>query len=268
MRRFSRLVKGQNGQPTAAAVARLEQAAGPQQITLTGVPAGSHFARVLVAADFLMKRLGMNFEAAPVDGLPSYMEMLQTHSGPAPQSDMPRWWMAPRYEPLAKDEAGLAWQLRGPGVQTLSDDGRQGRAGKAVAKTGGKESLPAKWATAMTDRYEALAAKLPVFAELRNCMDLAVIGALLVKEDLPARAGCDLGLLLDEKRLAVAEYHVPKMIDSRASLVRKDRRWIISVSGGVEVDSWAVLERTQVEPLLADARTQAAADKAERWWWD
>ena len=45
-----------------ATVDRLEQALGPQQVTVTGVPASSHFAHVLVAADFVMKRLGMNFE--------------------------------------------------------------------------------------------------------------------------------------------------------------------------------------------------------------
>ena len=268
MRRFSRLVGSSPSQPTPAVVARLEKAAGPQQITLTGVPAGSHFAHVLVAADFLMKRLGMNLEAAPVEGLPSYMELLQADSGPPPKGAMPRWWMAPRYDPLARDEAGLAWQLRGPGVQTLSEEGRLGRGGQAVATPAKKDSPTARWAAAMTARYEALAAELPVFAELRNCMDLAVIGALFAKEDLPGRAGCDLGLLMDAKRLAVAEYHVPKAIDSRASLVRKDRQWIISVSGGVEIDSWSVLDSPAVEPSLADARKRSAAGDGLRWWWD
>jgi len=153
-------------------------------------------------------------------------------------------------------------------VQTLSEEGRLGRGGQAVATPAKKDSPTARWAAAMTARYEALAAELPVFAELRNCMDLAVIGALFAKEDLPGRAGCDLGLLMDAKRLAVAEYHVPKAIDSRASLVRKDRQWIISVSGGVEIDSWSVLDSPAVEPSLADARKRSAAGDGLRWWWD
>jgi hypothetical protein len=41
----------------------------------TGVPTDSRFAQVLVAADYRMKRIGMNFEKAPVRGLPSYLEM-------------------------------------------------------------------------------------------------------------------------------------------------------------------------------------------------
>ena len=54
----------------------MEQALGPQTITVTGVPATSHFARVMVAADYRMKRLSMNMEPAPIAGLPSYLEMM------------------------------------------------------------------------------------------------------------------------------------------------------------------------------------------------
>jgi hypothetical protein len=38
----------------------MKEAFGPQKITITGVPANSHFARVLTAADYRMKRLAMN----------------------------------------------------------------------------------------------------------------------------------------------------------------------------------------------------------------
>jgi uncharacterized protein DUF1598 len=250
-----------------ATVTRLEQALGPQQITVTGVPSGSHFARVLVAADFLMKRLGMDFERAPIEGLPSYLTLLAARSAPPPKSAMPRWWMAPHYEPLLKDAAGLAWQLRGSGVQTLTEDGYLGSSGTLI-NAGREDPLAKKWADAMTSKYTALAKVMPVFAELRSCMDLAVVAALLVKEDLPAKTGCDLSLLLDEKRLAVSEYHVPKTVDSRASLVRRGQDWILSLSGGVQVDSWSVLNRVETSAGLADTRQRAAAEKSQRWWWD
>jgi hypothetical protein len=250
-----------------ATVERLEQALGPQQITITGVPPSSHFAHVLVAADFLMKRLGMNFERAPVDGLPSYMELLATRTAPRPKSAMPRWWMAPKYDPLLKDADGLAWQLRAGGVQTLTEDGYLSSSG-AVASTGREDPLAKKWADAMTNNYAALSKSLPVLAELRNCIDLAVVGALLVKEDLPRKAGCDLSLLLDESRVAVAEYPVPKTVDSRASLVRKGRDWIISLSGGVQVDSWSALEHVETSGDLPKSRAAAKPGTTDRWWWD
>jgi hypothetical protein len=249
-----------------ATVARLEQALGQQQITVTGVPAGSHFARVLVAADFVMKRLGMNFEPSPIDELPSYMKMLSRPGAPAPKTAMPRWWMAPNYEPLLKDPEGLAWQLRGRGVQTLTEDGYLLH-GSAVS-AGKEDPLAKKWADAMTENYAALSKALPIFAELRNCMDLAVISALLVKEDLPAKANCDLSLLLDEKQIAVADYAVPKSVDTRASLIRRGHDWIVSLSGGIQVDSWSVLNRIETRAELSTTWHDAASVNPGRWWWD
>jgi hypothetical protein len=41
----------------------------------------------------------------------------------------------------------------------------------------------------MTAKYEELSQKEAVFGQLRNCMDLAVIAALIVKERLPEKAG-------------------------------------------------------------------------------
>jgi hypothetical protein len=245
----------------------LEEALGEQQITVTGVPPGSHFARVLVAADFLMKRLGMNFEPAPIGGLPSYLELLQARSAPPPKNSMPRWWMAPHYEPLLKDNEGLVWQLRGGGVQTMTEDGYLNADG-ALANAGKADPLAKKWADSMTTHYASLARALPPFAELRNCIDLAVIAALLVKEDLPAKAGCDLSLLLDDRRIAIAEYPIPKTVASRASLVPKGATHILSLSGGVQVDSWSVLERPETSAEPADTHGAASRSRHDRWWWD
>ena len=67
---------------SATRSASIEQALGLQQITFTGVPATSHFARVLVAADYRMKRMAMNFEPSPVRGaaeLPAHDRQPQRH---------------------------------------------------------------------------------------------------------------------------------------------------------------------------------------------
>lgn len=265
--RLQKVLSSRSLAPGDATITRLEQALGPQQITLTGVAPGSHFAHVLVAADFLMKRLAMNFEPAPIDGLPSYLELLQTSPGPAPRSAAPRFWLAVNYDPLLKDESGLAWQLRGSGVQALTEEGRLTAGGAVLNHRGKEDPLAKKWTDALTAKYEALAAAAPVFGELRNCMDLAVVAALLTKENLPGQAGCDLAVLLDDQKVQVAEYHVPKTLASRASLTRKGREWIVSVSGGVDVDSWSVLHRVETDQTLAETRAKATPD-SPRWWWD
>src|SRR5262245_65707376 len=103
-------------------MAAMRKALGPQQITLTGVPTDSHFARVLVSSDFHMKRLGMNLEQSPVRALPSFIDMLKHDtSGDHPT---PRWWLECDYEALGRSEDGLAFELRGRG--------RKGRAGGEI----------------------------------------------------------------------------------------------------------------------------------------
>src|SRR5205823_4536870 len=54
------------GSNPQATINSIEQALGAQNVTVTGVPTTSRFARVLVAADYRMKRLGMKFDEPPV----------------------------------------------------------------------------------------------------------------------------------------------------------------------------------------------------------
>lgn len=252
--RLQGLLRSRSFIVTAASLSRLEEAAGPQQVTIQGVPASSRFARVMLAADFLMKRLAMGFEAAPVSGLPGYMELVQSSRKRAPRNLMPRWWLAPRYEPLLRDSVGLSWELRRIGVEAKTEE----RA----------HPLVRRWAVLMTEHYEGLSEQLPVFAELQNCMDLAVVAALIAEKDLRRRARCPLPLLTDPKLLQPAAYHVPKTIPSQANAVRKGRAWVVSVSGGVAIDTLRPLKGPEDRLPLARTRKQAAPKLVKRWWWD
>src|SRR5690606_6954747 len=136
---FSRLREMGDPEETLPA---LEEALGPQKITVTGVPQTSHFARTLVAADFRMKRLAMGFEPSPVADMPSFMDLLTTSRGN--QSATPRWWLAPKYEPLARDADGLAWQLRGQGVQCMTEDDHFNAEGKRQ-KSSKASATATKW---------------------------------------------------------------------------------------------------------------------------
>ena len=251
-----------SAQPRVAA-RQAEQAVGNQRITVTGVPATSHFARTLVAADFRMKRLGMGFEPAPVDGLPSYLEML----GRAPRgvnNPMPRWWLAPDYEPLRRDADGLAWEIRGQGVKCMSEQDMFTATG-GRQHTGRSEPTAQRWADLMTSKYDELAREDSAFGELRNVMDLAVVAALLAKENLLVTSGLDMPQLMGEAPLD--EYNAPRMVASQASFVKKGRNWVLSVSGGVQIFPWQVADRTEVAEELATARPERDAATAQSWWW-
>jgi hypothetical protein len=240
-------------------LATIEEALGPQQISVTGVPATSHFARVLVAADFRMKRIAMDFERAPVDGLPSYLTMV-TGRG---QSMTPRWWLAPNYEPLAKTADGLAWELRGPGVKCLTEDEFVSEAGQRT-RTGQAGAAPKKWANMMTSKFSDLANHDSAFGQLRNAMDLAVIGALIEKEQLFKVAKLDAPWLMGQEELD--RYPAPTHTASKASAVKKRGAWVISASGGVEIVPWLIADKAVTVEAVGRTRSELAADVEEFWW--
>jgi hypothetical protein len=250
-----------------ASLAKLEQALGPQTIRINGVPPGSHIARVMLAADFRMKRLAMGFEKPPIGGLPGYLKLMKVDSGTGSEQLLPRWWLAPRYGALARNAEGTAWELQSPGVECLTENSRLEETGE-LAQTGAAGSAARKWADNMTDRYDALSERITVFAKLRNAMDLAVVAALLVRHDLPDRAGWSFPTLSGTDIAGGAEFAVPRTVDSRASFVRKGRNWIVSVSGGVEIDPWSLIEGTAESPTVAEARAAAAPGGGLAWWWD
>ncbi|HJQ79236.1 MAG TPA: DUF1598 domain-containing protein [Lacipirellulaceae bacterium] len=241
---------------------QIEETLGPQRITITGVPETSHFARVIVAADFRMKRLAMDFERAPVDGMPSFMDMAKGSRGGLHNS-MPRWWLAPMYDPLRRDAEGLAWELRGQGVQCLTEQAYLSEAGQRES-TGRSDPTAQKWANTFTEKFDELASEDSSFGQLRNVMDLAVVGALLMKEGLLERSGLAAPKLMGEQPLEA--FPVPRTVPSQASFTKAGREWIVSVSGGVQIYPWQVADRTETSADLAQARIEQPATE-NSWYW-
>jgi hypothetical protein len=240
----------------------MEEAVGMQAITVTGVPETSHFARVIVAADFRMKRLAMNFEPAPVDGLPSFLAMLKKGGGKA-NNMMPRFWLAPNYEPIRRDNDGLAWELRGQGVKCLTEQGFLNESGQKTS-TGKADPVGQKWADTFTQKFDDLAHEDSSFGQLRNVMDLAVVGALLVKESLMDKADLETPNLLNDQPLE--EFPAPRAVPSQASIVMAGRRPLVSVSGGVQIFPWQVADRTETSADLAQARIEQPVAEGG-WYW-
>jgi hypothetical protein len=242
--------------------AEIEEAVGLQEISVTGVPDTSHFARTMVAADFRMKRLAMDFEPAPVKGMPSFLSMMPP-SGRGMSNMMQRWWLAPNYEPLAKTADGLAWELRGAGVKCLTEESYVDETGNKSA-SGKKNTTAEKWAATMTEKFSELAKLDSSFGQLRNIMDLAVIGALVEKERLLDIASLQLPRLLSEEPLD--RYPAPKHTPTKVSALKNRRQWTMTASGGVEMLPWHIASQTEAVESVGDVRKELAADVKEFWW--
>ncbi len=246
---------------------KMQEAFGPQQIALTGVPANSHFARVLVAADYRMKRLAMKLDPAPIRGLPSYVDLLSDNSAEV-ENVNPRWWLACNYEPVAKSDDNLAWELRGQGVKCLTQNDVIAADGTAQA-TGSSSPLAQKWADMMTDKFEALAAVEPIFGELRNVMDMCVVAAIIDQYELGATAGCNLNLFtLSSSELMPEHWFAPKTVPPQCSFLKTKSGWVVTASGGVQIESFRVASNVEANESIQQVRTSAGTPNGTSWYWN
>lgn len=266
MARLQAFVKAQGGRlgnNPKGTLEGIENALGPQTIRFTGVDPTSHLAQVLVAADFRMKRLAMGFEPSPLPQMPSFLQMAAKGTGDM----MPRWWMAPQYEALLASPEGDAWELRGLGVKVLTEDAFFAENGERKL-TGKQNPKAVQWAETMTKKYDDLSVKMPIFGELRNAMDLTVAAALIMKEDLFRKAGMEGGALLASSTPTVA-FEAPTSTPTQVSSMMHGASLVITASGGVDLDPWALVEKPKEEAKLAGLAGKQRADETNsRWWWN
>ena len=125
-----------------------------------------------------------------------------------------------------------------------------------------------KWADSMTAQYDQLAIVEPVFGQLRGCMDFALVTAILASGDLLTQVHLEAPMLLDERRLQLAAHRIPKNVASHASALRVGATWVVSVSGGVELDVPRVVNAAELQVDVREARMHASPIHIESWWWD
>lgn len=244
--------------PTREAIARLtalqlpasedelRAAMGLMNVSFQGVPSDSRVASVLAAADYRMKRLSLGFDEAEIKNFASYFSMVKRGSAAYGQ----RFWMEPKYETVYRDADSLVWKVSDSSVavlterEALSEDGSR----KATGKT---DAAANRWAKNMTRRYDELAKAEPIFAEAKNCMDVALVAALIVRENLAKKAGCELDALFGGA-VATPVYAVPASVQGD-STTRVSTNAVASVAGGVLVNPWATLENNvEVSAELSD----------------
>jgi hypothetical protein len=267
LQQFMSRIKLRPGENPAVYEASMREAYGPQMIHLSGIPADTRYARTLVAADFEMKRIAMGLAESPVPNLPSYLQM--TRNSQQSSNQNPRWWLACNYDALAKSEDGLAWKLSGRGVKTLTEQDVVAKDG-SVKGAGSKDKMAELWANKMTEYYSELSKEIPVFSDLKNLMDLTVIATLIVQEQLAERAGLDLSVLASaNEALELAVYDIPKAVDPQCSFIRGRNGWVVTASGGVDINGFDIVSKQVVSPEIAETKGAAlASTAADRWWWN
>lgn len=246
----------------------MKEAFGPQQVTLTTVPLNSRMAQTLVAADYRMKRLAMGLEEIPVQGLKSYLEMVR-NGGPK-NGMQPRWWMACDYDAILHSDDLLAWKLTGTGIKAMTEDEIVQASGERTGSGTANKQAQA-WSDKFTAKFDELCGHNAAFGDLRNVMDLNIVATVIRAHELERVAGCDFGLLRGEAgSLETPEWQSPKTISPECSFMRGNAGWVVTASGGVEINPWKeVSQKAKVDAGIKTVHRQADANTSDSsWWWN
>lgn len=248
----------------------LRESLGLQVVTVGGVPATTHFAQVLVEADYRMKLIGIGLEE-PAANIRSYISL--ANFGSMARNAMVRWWFVPDYQRIKVSEDGFAAEFVGGGVKLVGEDEVVAKDGSR-SQAGRQNRASQKFTEGFTNKYGQLADRDPVYAQLRNCIDMLIAAALLQKNDFYGEADWDLSVLGDEATYPVETYNAPKHVNSMVNSVWKGSRLATPVGGGVQVRATQALDG---ENLLVDDKGEVEAARrsiaisdlaADKWWWD
>lgn len=250
----------------------LRDTLGKQDVEFFGIDSANHVAQVLLVADYHMKLIGMGI-ADGVPGVKSYLSTVRLlPDGSAPPMSVLRWWFAMHYEPVEVSADRCAFRLAGQGVRVLSENELLAARGQRV-HTGQSDELNRRFADSFTEHFEEIAAVYPLYGELRNVFDLALVLGMIEQEGLLERVGWHAELFSSADALRLPRVAVPREVETVVNHRVINRRHILAgISGGVLVDSRKALEirAANVSDTKAPAPLRAVPDDAaqDMWWWD
>ncbi|MBS0260932.1 MAG: DUF1598 domain-containing protein [Planctomycetes bacterium] len=245
----------------------MRESLGLSQVRVFGVSDKTHLAQVLIEADYRMKLIGIGVEAPPVK-MVTFIAALDSPRA----ATLQRWWFTPHYDCVKVTSDRLAMELLGEGVQLLDEDMLLGPDGRLTASGKTLNKASQKFTTSFTREYAGIAARVPVFAQLRNMIDLVVIAAFLREQNAYDQAGWRPGVFADEKRWPVETLPTPKYVPCAVTAFWKDNRLLVP-AGGVGIRPSLALEasrrQTDRDGKLGGRREQNVrrADPTS-WWWD
>jgi hypothetical protein len=158
--------------------AKAQSELGIQDIEVFGIPRGTHTARVLVEADYRMKLLGMGLEES-IPKIPSYMDRIKLKpDGTLPSFSVVRWWFTLNEQPVSTNPDETVFTFSGSSVKVLSENEFVSHNGERIHT--GKSDIPTRgFARDFTNHFDAISKKYPVYNQLKNIFDLALVAGIV-----------------------------------------------------------------------------------------
>ena len=223
----------------------------------------------MVEADYRMKLIGIGLERPPVR-LVSYVDRAKPSD--VGRNALQRWFFVPDYQCVRVSEDNLAMELVGDGVKLIGEDEMVTASGQR--QTAGRANKASQaFVMGFTKRYPELAERSPVYAELRNLIDVAIAVAYIQQQDYYTKAGWKMEFFGSEKAFPVETYDIPKTVESAVNAIWKGQTLMTPIGGGVQIQPSEALESdrllTDQKGKVAKLRETVAPKLAKgQWWWD
>jgi hypothetical protein len=243
------------------------EALGLADVRVFGVPTNSHFAQVLLEADYRMKLIGIGLEEPPVR-MTTFLSALTA----PPRNVLQRWWFTPNYDCVKVSEDRLAMELLGQGVQLQTEDKVIGPDGSLMDHGGPPNKASELFTQAFTKKYVEISDRLPVYAQMRNLFDLAVAAAYIRQQDFYGQVDWQANFFRDERAFPVATLPTPKKVACVVNAIWRGNRLLSPAGGGVSVAPDEALDPKRVakdaDSKLNARRNSLGAAPRDSWWWD
>ncbi|MCO8121938.1 DUF1598 domain-containing protein [Stieleria sp. TO1_6] len=270
MQQFLASVRGRVQPNDAARLASgLKNNLGLQTVSIRGIPTDTHFARVLVEADYRMKLIGIGLERLPMR-FQSYVDRANPASVAA--NAMERWYFQPRYDGISVSEDGLAMKINERGVELVGANERV--AGGKRTVTGRVNKASQAFCKDFTDKFPQIAEQVRIYAELRQLMDVSIAAAYIQEQDFYGQADWTMPVLGNEAAYQIQTYTAPEQVETAVNAVWRGNTLMTPLGGGVQMQPRKALspktlvvdrdgQNNQVKQSAGPANLEDG-----QWWWD
>ncbi|MDR1924093.1 MAG: DUF1598 domain-containing protein [Planctomycetaceae bacterium] len=252
----------------------LQRSLGLQTIRVDGVPSTTHAARVMVAADYRMKLIGIGLEKKP-SGVNITTFIAKSSLSPQSINRLHRWYFVPDYHSviMSADKTGI--ELVGDGVKLVTEEEVvDAITGKRTATKNASDNASLEFTRSFTSQYPKIAKKLLVYAQLRNFIDMLVCAAHIQREDFYTKSEWTMDVFGNEDKYAVQTYQMPKYVLPAVNYKFENGRIGFPI-GGVEIEPTAALSKENAKfenetkkPITQLQNKIKIELKPDQWWWD
>ena len=242
---------------------------GLQTVTFKGIPNSTHFARVLVEADYRMKLVGIGLERLPVN-MKSYVD--RANPSAIATNAMERWYFQPNYDGIAVSEDGSAMRIKERGVQLVGANERV--VGGQRTASGRVNRASQAFCQEFTEKFTEIEQRVRIYAELRQLIDVSIAAAYIQQQDFYGKLEWQMPVLLDESQVSVETYTAPEQVETAVNAIWRGNTLMTPLGGGVHVEPRLALrsENVEVDTVGSNSKAQELAGPQDlqpgQWWWD